>query len=605
MKFNFKSIQFKSMGLKPLQWTKQKKVLAVIGAVLVVVIIVAGIAVAAGAGSEEEYVYKETQVKFGSLVVGVTESGSVDIGTVEQTFDLDMSALQRVETGNSGSGSASGGGSSSSGGMSGGGNSGSGISNGGMSGSMGGFANSGGMSAGLNMFDQIFSMSSGSNITDAGEDSSLTVANVYVSVGQQVAEGDALYELEAESVAELEQKLQSNVEKAKADLDAVYAEQELSGSTAEYTYQSSLAYGDYAATEYNAAVQELQDAVTESSTSLTRAKETLSSYEEQLASITSSYHNALQILENCEYSLRQNSSSEDLYSYIYYFELTEQAQSTVDSLERQKEQLESNVEQAQSNVETAETSYDTAQRNLEKGLLSAKQTLALRELAYDTAQETYDIAIAYLEDDAAAQEAIYQEAQEEWEEFSSHISGNTVCANYNGVITSVDLAVGDSINTGSVLVSLYDMEDVSMTVTVYEEDMADIALGSRANISFTAYPDDTFIAEVTEISDASTDSSGNVTYEVTATIQGDVSGLFQGMTGDITFVTEQSENVLYVSKRAVITENDKNYVKIKDENGNIKRIQVITGFTDGTYIQIKEGLSEGDTVLIESKVSGS
>lgn len=604
MKLNLKGIQLKGMQLKHIKWTKQKKLLAAIGAVLVVVIIVVAIAAAAGSGSREEYVYKETQVKFGNLVVGITESGSVDIGTVEQTFDLDMSALQRVETANSGAGGSFGGGSSN------GGNANSGNASGGMSGgmpgaSMSGFASSGGMSAGLNMFDQIFSMSSGSNITNTGEDSSLTVAAVHVSVGQQVAEGDPLYELEAESVTELEQKLQANVKKAKADLEAVYADQELSGNTAEYTYESSLAYGDYAATEYNAAIQELQDAVTESNSSLTRAKETLSSYEEQLASITASYNDALQVLENCKYSLRLNSSSQDLYSYIYYFDLTEQAQSTVDSLERQKEQLESSVEQAKSNVETAESSYASACRNLEKGLLSAKQTLALRELAYDTAQETYDIAIAYLEDDAAAQEAIYQEAQEKWDEFSSYINGNTVCANYNGVITSVDLAAGDSINTGSVLVTLYDMDEVSMTVSVYEDDMTDIAVGSSANISFTAYPDDIFTAEVTDISDASTDSGGNVIYDVTATIQGDVSGLFQGMTGEITFVTEQSENVLYVSRRAVTTENDKSYVKIKDENGNIKRVQVTTGFTDGTYIQIVEGLSEGDTVLIESKVSGS
>ena len=33
------------------------------------------------------------------------------------------------------------------------------------------------------------------------------------------------------------------------------------------------------------------------------------------------------------------------------------------------------------------------------------------------------------------------------------------------------------------------------------------------------------------------------------------------MTGDVTFVTEQTEEVLYVSRRAIITEDDKTYVK--------------------------------------------
>ena len=58
-----------------------------------------------GCGEKDETVYRETTVEYGELVVGKTESGSVDIGTIEQTFDLDMSALQRVEiSDNSGGG---------------------------------------------------------------------------------------------------------------------------------------------------------------------------------------------------------------------------------------------------------------------------------------------------------------------------------------------------------------------------------------------------------------------------------------------------------------------------------------------------------------------
>lgn len=576
------------LNWKNIQWTKQKKMFAAVIALLLIVAIV--FISVMSQGSKEEYVYKETKVKHGNLVVGVTESGTVDIGTVEQTFDLDMSALQRVETGSS-SGSASGAG-------------GSARMSGAGGGAFGG-ASGGGMSmGGMNMFSQMFNMG-GNNVQSSGDDSSLTVSKVCVSVGQQVAEGDVLYELEEESVSELEQELQSNVEKAKADLDAVYADQELSKKTAEYTYETSIAYGDYAETEYNATVQSLQDTVDKNLLSLERAKETLNGYSEQLTTVTTAYNEALQALDNCEYSLSRVDAADDLYSYVYYYNYMQDAQSNVDSLEQKKEQLEKNLEQAQSNVEMLTKSYYSSERSLAQGLLSAKETLALRELAYETAQETYDITLAYLEEDASAQETIYQEAREKWDEFSSYINGNAVCAKYNGVITGVELAEGDSINTGSSLVTLYDMDEVTMTVTVYEKDMTDITLGSLANITFTAYPDEVFQGEVTEISDASTDSGGNVTYDVTATIQGDVSGLFQGMTGDITFVTEQSQNVLYVSRRAIITENNKSYVKVKDDNGNIKRKEVTTGFSDGVSVEIVEGLSEGETVLIESKVSGS
>ena len=562
---------------------KNRRITVTVLSVLILSMGIVAVVQIAG-GEKEEVTYRETEVKYGSLSVGITESGAVDIGTVEQTFDLDMSALQRASTGSS-SGSTTA----------------TGISGAGtqMPGGMGG--NSGG--GNLNMFDQIFNMAGGNTFSQTNSESSLTISKVCVSVGQQISEGDVLYEVEEESVSELTKQLESNVEKAKADLDAVYADQELSKQTAQYTYDSSTAYGSYAETEYNTAIASLQQAVEEKEKQLEQAVTSLEDYRQQLEEITGLYEEALQRLKDCEWSAENCDKWEDTYNYVTAFQLMESAQSTVDSLEQKKERLESSVEQAETNAETAETNLSAAERSLAQGLLSAKKTYDLRQLAYDTAQETYDIAIAYLEEDAREQEETYAEAVEKWEEYSSHVDGTSIRSQYNGVITGVDLEEGDSIYTGTVLMTLYDMDEVSMTVTVDEEDMTDISLGSEAAISFTAYPDTQFRAKVTEIADAETDSNGNVSYDVTATLEGDVSGLFQGMTGEITFITQETADVLYVSRRAVFTEGDDAYVKVRDADGKIKKVSVETGFTDGTYTEITCGLTEGDIVLIESRVS--
>ena len=96
---------------------------------------------------------------------------------------------------------------------------------------------------------------------------------------------------------------------------------------------------------------------------------------------------------------------------------------------------------------------------------------------------------------------------------------------------------------------------------------------------------------------------GNVTYIVTIILEGDVSGLFQGMTGEITFITKDTEDVIFVSNRAIIRESNQSYVKVKDDNGKIQKVIVTTGFSDGINVEIIEGLSIGDIVLIESKVN--
>lgn len=522
--------------------------------------------------------YRETSVQYGNLVVGITGNGSVDIGTVEQIFELDMSALQRADT--SGSESGSGG----SGGMVGGG--------------MGG----GNMQSGLDMFGQIFGMEGNTNYTDGSQDSTLTVSGVCVSVGQQVKAGDPLYYLEEESVSELEEQLKENVEKARADLEAVYADQELSRQTAEYTFDTGQAYGGYASTEYSAAILELENAVEDKKLALEKARKTLEEYREQLEQAAKDYEAAAEVLKNTEWSRDNTDKWDSTYDYVQYFQMAQTAKASADSLEQKKEQLENNVEQAESNADSCARELAEAERALEQGKLSAEQTLKLRQLAYNTAQETYDIALGYLEEDAAEQEETCADAEEKWEEFSSHIQGHTVRAQYDGVITEVGLEEGDTLKTNDKLVTFYAEDEITMTVSVDEDDMTDIQEGTQANISLTAYPDRIFTGSVTEISDAETDSSGNVTYKVTVTMTGDVSGFFQGMTGEVTFVTKESAAVLYVSNRAIIREGTKSYVKVRDEDGRIRKQEVITGFSDGANVEILEGLSEGDTALIESKV---
>lgn len=536
-----------------------------------------------GCAQKEETVYRETQVAYGSLVVGKTQSGAVDIGTVDQVFELDYGALERVGISGSSTESENA------------------VGNGGM---MGGMMGKNGM-GGMDMFTQVFHMADGGSLVSSQSSTELVISQVCVTVGEEVKEGDTLFFLEEEGVADLTQELESNVSKAKADLDALIADQNLSKTTAGYTYETSLAYGEYAEKERQDTISALQDSVKEKTEALEDAKASLEKYTKQLAQALIDYEKAEEALQNAEWSRDNTEKEESLYYYTVAAEQAISAKQLADNLLQEKEQLENRVKQAEENVSGCEKELASAKRSLEEGLLSAEKTYELRKLAYETAQETYDVTLAYLEDDLKTQQEIYDETETKWEEFTSHINGNAILSKYNGVVTDVGLTEGDRLETGTVVVTLYDTDTVSMTVSIPEEDMTDIAVGSAANINFTAYPEKQFSACVSEISDAVTDSDGTVTYEVTATIEGDTSGLFQGMTGDITFITKQMEDVMYVSNRTIIRDGRKSYVKVKAENGSIRKAEVQTGFSDGINVEVISGLEIGDTVLIESKVGES
>ncbi len=527
-----------------------------------------------GCTQAQESVNRETEVEYGNLIVGKTESGAVDIGTVEQTFELDLSGLQRAELSNSTSGVST-------------------MPGGGMN---------GGMNSGMDMFSQVFNMAGGGTAVVSESNANLVIKEVCVTVGEEVKAGDTLYILGEEGVSDLTNELESNVSKAKADLEAVIAEQNLSKTTAQYTYETNIAYGEYAQIEKESAIAKLEETVKEKTEALAEAQEALASYKEQLEQVTIDYEKAYEAQKNMEWSRDNTNKNNNLHNYTIYAQNATETKKLADSLEQEKEQLENRIEQAQENVSLCAKQLLQAKRDLETGMLSAQETYELRMLAYTSAQETYDVTMAYLEDELKEQQEIYEETSEKWEEFTSHIEGTVIQAKYDGVITSVGLSEGESLTTGATIVTLYDTDAVSMTVELDEEDMTDIALGSKANISFIAYPGKVFEATVSEISDASTDTSGNVTYEVTATILGNSDGLFQGMTGMITFITKEVNEVLCVSNRAIIREGKKFYVKVKDANGAVRTVEVKTGFSDGTNVEILEGLEAGTIVLIESKV---
>ena len=106
-----------------------------------------GVMYSAATKTNTEIVYKETTVQKGNLTVGVTESGSVTIGTLTQEFELEEST----------SGSTS--------------------------------QSYGGMGA----------MTGNTSTTST---TSLEVEEVYVAVGQNVEAGDVLFKLSAESIEE-------------------------------------------------------------------------------------------------------------------------------------------------------------------------------------------------------------------------------------------------------------------------------------------------------------------------------------------------------------------------------------------------------------------
>lgn len=518
-------------------------------------------------GQTSEVTYRETTVEYGNLTVGITEDSTVNIGTVSQTFDLDISAL--VSSDSSSSSSTS------------------------QNDSMGGM--------GMQMF-------SFGGDTYTSQSQEMVIDSVHITVGQEIQAGDVLYTLTEDSVEEIRTQLEEDFEDTLADYQALTVEQQQSYLTAKQGYDTYVTNGSLAELTYNKELQDLQDKVDEAADTLEEKQNQVNENLEKLVELQEELTSAKKDLKDAEAAVSENHDNRynDPYYYTVYLNTRDMAQTIVDEIEEDIESLTDENETLLTEIGEATRSWNEACRNLESEKLTAQQTLETDQYYASVSSEWYSIQTTSLDNEKQSAYASYESAVKKLDEFNSYIVGNDVIAEYSGVVTEVPLEEGDGVTRNTSLVTLYDAFDVTMEITVSEDDYKAIDQDGEVNITYTAYPDVVYNGVISEVSDATYDSSsGEVYYTITVTVQGDVSGLYEGMTGDVTCVTKETKEVTYVSNRAIFRDGTRSYVKVRDENGSIVEKDVTTGFSDGVNVEITEGLSQGDTVLIESKVSES
>ena len=483
---------------------KKKKVFLCLG-IGVAIFAVGAFTVAynVSAADDGETVYKEVTVERGTLTVGVTESGSVTIGTLEQELDIEST-------------SSSGGSTQSSAG------------------------------AGMNG-------SSGASTSSGSSGTALEVEEVYVAVGQQVQEGDPVLKLSEESVEEYRDMLQDAVTEASTAVSEASLSAKQQKLEADYSYNLSVAEGSVAEANYQATLEELSETLEEAQEAFDESASLVTYYQSQINA-------GVDMSESLE-------KEQENYNKLYARLLAAQSNYTTKSIE-------------------AEAAY-------QKALLSS-----------ENAESQYNVDISGADNDVKEAKDTLSDAKEALEEFDACVGSDGVLyAEYTGTVMALGYEAGDTISSDTSIVTFANAEDVVMTVSVSEEDIADIAVGDVVNIELTAYEDVIYPGEVTGIDTSTSSGSSTVSYEVTVAFTGDLTGIYTDMTGNVTFIEKQVEDVCYVSNKAIINEGTDAYVKVKDDDGTIRKAAVETGFSDGVNVEIKSGLSEGETVLIESKVS--
>jgi len=186
----------------------------------------------------------------------------------------------------------------------------------------------------------------------------------------------------------------------------------------------------------------------------------------------------------------------------------------------------------------------------------------------------------------------------------------TLAAPFDGMIADIMVDEGDIVPSPTMspktIIHLIDTSSMELKVDVDENDIPTVNPGQRAVISVDALPDLRIEGKVTYISPIPSSQSGVILYRTTVQFQS-LSGsqLRVGMSATANIVLQERKNVLLVPERAVyLNESGKSTVKVII-GGQAQERAVVTGITDGFDIEIISGLSEGETVSVETKAKSS
>lgn len=181
------------------------------------------------------------------------------------------------------------------------------------------------------------------------------------------------------------------------------------------------------------------------------------------------------------------------------------------------------------------------------------------------------------------------------------ISQSNLYSPVDGMIAQINVKTGSSVSTQNQTPAMVIVNPDSLSFVAYaeEDDVLKIKDGQTAQITLDSY-DETFPAELTFVSPLSTeDSNGISSYKVTANIENpNEKRLIDGMEGSIYFVTKEVKNVTVVPNKAIYREGNQSFVSVIDSDGNIEKVQVETGFTDGKSVEVKKGLKVGQEVVL-------
>ena len=241
--------------------------------------------------------------------------------------------------------------------------------------------------------------------------------------------------------------------------------------------------------------------------------------------------------------------------------------------------------------------YSEAVRELDKARRVAISKLAQAKAKLQSCQGQFDI------------------AKRQRDDLNEQLSKCTIAAQKTGLVVyggarddnfyyggEERVREGATVRERQAIITIPDMTRMSVNVKIHESYIKKVHRGQKARITVDAFPDDVLSGEVTKVA-VLPDSQNRwmnpdlKVYLTTITIDGTHEWVKPGMSAKAEILVDKLSDCVYVPVQAVSADNGKQICYV-ERGFKSERREIVAGEFNDEFIEIKNGLKEGERVLL-------
>ena len=183
-----------------------------------------------------------------------------------------------------------------------------------------------------------------------------------------------------------------------------------------------------------------------------------------------------------------------------------------------------------------------------------------------------------------------------------------VCATISGVVDSIESGSGTAVSgyemqaetsaEYTTVATISPDTTMAITISVDEMDILSLSEGQEATVTIDSIGEDSYEGVVAEVNTTASSDSGVTSYSATIHID-KTEEMLSGMSASVVITIEGNDNALLIPVDALHQTNATAYVytEYDESTGQFSGMQEVTiGLSNSNYVEITDGLSEGDTV---------